>query len=279
MPNARDVSVETAHRILMLGATGSGKTTQFLTLPGRKFLYIFDPNAIRSIQGNDVEYQEFLPDTLNLNISSLKKGVGDTIGKVKPADVYLDWERDFEERLSSEYFKDFDWIGLDSFTTFSDMVMDRVLTINGRTGQWPQQDDYGPQMNTLTNVIRTLTGTGKGLYVTAHVEVIKNELTGQVFNQPVMTGRLRVKLPLLFSEIFFCEAENDGKGKIGYNLQTKPSRMMPLIRCTIKGLDDKNQVVSLEPFEDVTLNFNEPLEGQGLGGILNWERRFLQRSK
>ena len=55
MPNAKDSHAKVAHKILILGKTGSGKTTQFLTLPGKKFIYLFDPNAILTLQdGSDL---------------------------------------------------------------------------------------------------------------------------------------------------------------------------------------------------------------------------------
>lgn len=272
MPNAKDADVKSQHKIFIMGTTGAGKTSQFLTLPGKKFVYIFDPNALITLQGHDVDYEEFLVDQLNLNVTSLKKDVGDKKGKHTLSTTYTQWEEDYESKLASGFFNDYDWVGMDSFTTFSDLVMDRVLAINGRGGQWPQQDDYGPQMNTISNVVRTMTAMGKGLYFTGHTELIKDELSGRVFNQPVMTGRLKVKLPLLFSEILYMEAR-EGKEHTEYMLQTQPTRQMPLIRCTLKGLNDKKEIVRLEPFEDVTLQHNEPLEGQGLGGIINWSER------
>lgn len=76
MPNARTAHESSTHKFLLLGDTGSGKTTQFLTLPGRKFIYLFDPNAILSLQGHDIDYEEFLPDSLNLSIKSLSKSSG-----------------------------------------------------------------------------------------------------------------------------------------------------------------------------------------------------------
>ena len=75
----------------------------------------------------------------------------------------------------------------------------------------------------------------------------------------MMTGKLKSKIPLLFSEILTLDADSDAKGNVAYRAQTKPSRLTPLIRCTIKGLSQ---------FEDITLDWNKPLVGQGLGGLL-----------
>ena len=263
MANAKDARGNTAHRILLLGDTGGGKTTQFLTIPGRKFAYLFDANALLSLQGYDVEYEEFLPDRLNLSVKSLKKDAGggqkgDKTTNFKN-DLYVEWEKDFQDRITKGFFDDYDVIGFDSATTLLDLIMDRVLTINERSGQWPQQDDYGPQMMIFTNICRTLVSLGKTVVMTGHLEMKKDELVGRIFRQPMMTGRLRTKIPLLFSDIFICEAESDGRSDIKYRIQTTPDRITTTVRTSFKGL---------KPVEDVTIDFKKPLEGQGIGRLI-----------
>jgi len=262
MPNATDAMKSAKHKFLMLGDTGGGKTTQFLTLPGKKFMYLFDPNAILSLRGHDVDYEEFLPDNLNLSIRSLSKDRGDKLTNYA-SEVYNDWQKDFDKKLNDGFFDQYENIGFDSATTFLDLIMDRVLTINGRGGSWPQQDDYGPQMVGFTGVVRTLASLNKTLYMTGHLETKQDDLTKRILRSPMMTGRLKTKIPLLFSDILICDAENDGQGKINYRLNTVPDRMTPTIRCSFKGL---------KAFENVTLDFSKPLVGQGLGGFVMREQ-------
>lgn len=258
MPNALNAHETSSQKILVLGDTGSGKTTQLLTLPGKKFAYLFDPNAILSLQGHDVDYEEFLPDKLNLSVKSLKKDVGDKTTNFK-SEIFVDWEKDFQSKIETGFFNAYNVIAFDSCTTFLDLIMDRVLTINARAGQWPQQDDYGPQMQTFTNVCRTLMALGKIIYMTGHLETKKDELVGRIFRYPMMTGRLRTKIPLLFSSIFVAEVESDGRGKVAHKLHTTPDRITTTIRTSLK---------KAAAIEDVTLDFSKPLEGQGLGGLL-----------
>jgi len=262
MPNAKDIDLSPArlaHRILVLGDTGSGKTTQFATLPGKKFAYLFDPSAILSLRGQDIDYEEFLPSELDLKLTSLTKDRGDIKKSSEGAEAYRAWEKDFDEKFDGGFFDKYENIMMDSSTTFLDMIMDGVLAINSRGGQWPQQDDYGPQMITFHKVVRAFVSMGKRVYFTAHYNVTKDEVLGRVFRLPMMTGRLVRKIPLLFSEVLSLEAVADGSGKVVYRCQTKPDRLTPNIRTSIKGL---------EPFEDVTIDFNKPLEGQGLGRLL-----------
>lgn len=265
MPNAKDATGIQNHRFLILGPTGSGKTSQILTLPGRKFIYLFDPNALLSLRGNDVEYEQFLPTQLSMDVRSLSRDnkKSDKLMATKGSEVYLDWEKDFESKIDSGFFDNFDVIGLDSCTTFLDLIMDRILTINGRPGQFPGQDDYPPQMVAFTNVMRTLNGLGKMIYVTGHLKTDQHELTKKILRQPMMTGQLREKIPLLFSDVLVTSAENDGKGNISYTIQTVADREV-IARTSIKGLN---------PVEDVTLDWSKPLDNQGLGGLLRWEEK------
>ncbi len=48
-----------------------------------------------------------------------------------------------------------------------------------------------------------------------------------------------------------------------YKIQTVPDRTTTCIRTAFKGLG---------PFEDVTLDFKKPLEGQGLGKLIQLEK-------
>lgn len=262
MPNAKDLKgiKPPPPKILAVGEAGAGKTTQFLTLPGKKFIYLFDPNAINSLIGYDVDYEEFYPDKLNLALTSLSKGKGAS-GSSKGAEVYRAWEKDFETKRESGFFIEnkYDWIGFDSFTTLGDMVMDGILAVNGRGGLWPQQDDYAPQMLALTAIMRTATSLGIGVYVTGHIETKQDQTTKKILTEPMMTGRLKKKIPLLFSELLYFDNESDIKKGVKYVMHTVPTTLLKGIRTSMKGVDS---VV------DVSIDFNKPLTSQGLGGIM-----------
>jgi hypothetical protein len=264
MPNAKDARLDTPKKILMLGDTGSGKTTQFLTLPGKKYAYLFDPNALLSLRGFDVDYDEFLPTIVRAAAKSLNKEKPADLKEKNTSEVYMQFETQFNERVETGFFDPYEWIGFDSATTLLDLMMDRVLSINGRLGQWPYEDDWGPQMIAFTNMCRTITGLGKNIYITGHMYDRKNRKTGITSRVPMMTGQLVQKIPLLFSEIFGCDSDTDEKGNKIYQLHTVRDKEFTVIRTSIKGL---------EPVEPVTIDFSKDPVGQGLGGILAWERK------
>ncbi len=253
--NAKNAQLDAHKKIFVIGDTGSGKTTQFLTLPGKKYIHLFDPNALSSIKGYDVDYDEYLPTQVNAAVASLKKDGKKDIAGVTASDVYMKFEQEFDQRIKDGFFDAYDWIGFDSATTLLDLMMDRVMTLENRFGQWPQQDDYGPQMIAFINLCRTVTAMNKGLYVTGHLEEKQDKVTKRLSNRPMMTGRLVVKIPLLFSEVFPMMADVDASGKPVYTIQTVRQGIMAVARTSIKGLS---------PVENVTIDWAKPIEGQGI---------------
>lgn len=273
--NAAREGMEEAHdRVLAIGGIGAGKTTQIRSLPGRKFAYLFDSSALPSLQGDaNIDYLEFLPDVheVDLSIKTLKKDVSDKSirSDIEPT-LYIKWYEDFMSRCESGGFKKYDWLIFDSFTTFSDIVMDRVQHLNKRLGKQPEQADYAAEMNTMKHVFRTATGAGCNLYTTAHIQHEKDtekiggesQTVGKAYGKLLMTGRNRIRIPLQFSTILAFECDSDAK-QIKYIVQTSPSDKHPVVRHTIPGLKFQ---------EDVTLDFSKPLEQQGLGRLLSRNR-------
>ncbi len=261
MPNAVD-AMDSPKKILLVGDTGSGKTTQFLTLPGKKYLHIFDPNALDSLKGFDIDYDTYFPSPIPAAAQSLKKDKGgDARGAT--SSVYAEFERTFNDRLRDGFFDQYDWLGFDSVTTLLELIMDRILTINGRFGQWPHEDDWGPQMIAFTNICRTVTAMGKQCFFTGHMQDKANRKTGITRRIPMMTGTLIQRIPLLFSDILGCETDKDEKGKVVYQICTVRDAEFTVIRTSMKGLN---------PYEPATIDWTKDVVGQGLGGILNWSR-------
>lgn len=263
MPNAKTLDIHAGGKpkFLLVGSTGGGKTTQIVTLPGRTFAYLFDPSALSTLRGFDIEYETFFPEKVQISAQSLSKGKSDKPipGSTEDASsVYREWEEDFEKKIESGYFDNFDNIAFDSFTTFSDIVMDRILFLNGRPGHFPQQDDWTAQMASITNVVRTLVGMNKLLLFTAHDEFKQDETTKRMQNVLVLTGKLRIKMPLLFSEIWHMDSQCTAE-KIQYVAQTRQDTLNRTIRCTIKDIP---------MFADMTIkDFKRP-QDYGLGAIL-----------
>ena len=258
MPNAQDAPM-TVTTILNVGSTGSGKTTGLLTLPGKKFIYIFDPNALATLRGHDVEYETFIPEHLDLDAVTLRANTRDNISKAPTPKTYIEFENHFEKGIENNYFDQFNVIGLDSITTLQDVVMDRIMHLNGRFGKQPEMTDYVATTNTIIKIFRTLLSFNKIVYVTGHIEYKQEEATSKMLNVMDFIGRLRRRLPILFSEVWLSYGDPDKEEKMHYFVRTQQDRYNPYLRCSSRFID---------PVEDVTVDWSKPLEGQGIGGLL-----------
>lgn len=267
MPNAKNLDQSTQIRFLLAGYMGSGKSTLIRSLPGRKFGYVFDPNAVQAWRGCDIDYELFCPDHTDVDISvkTLKSGVGDkpASGKRIEPKTYIEWEKHFETHYESGFFDGYDWLIMDSFTMFLDTIMDRTLWLSGRPGKQPEQADWGAQMQTCQNVWRVITSMEIGIAATAHLDLRQNDTSKKVYHHLMMTGRLRVRIPLLFNNIWVLHADRDDKGQPYYEAQTVPDKEYPTIRSQWET----------NPFEDVTIPrsaFKEGIEPKyALGALLN----------
>lgn len=264
-------------KFILVGSTGSGKTAQLLTMPGRKFVYVFDPNTentyayyhSKGASLKSLDYMTFFPELLDMNVVSLKSNVRDFTGRPDEPRTYVEWEKDFEDRYRSGFFNDYDIVGIDSMTTFQDIIMDRVLFKNGRLGKQPEQPDWASQIATVKNTFRVLTspatipgrnGNGVMLFATAHHDLKQDDLSKRIQYQILLTGKLRQRLPLLFSDIYILSTDIvDKEPGYKYEAQTRPTPQHPTARCTM----------GLNTFEDMTILDAKNPEKYGLGRILN----------
>lgn len=240
MPNARDAALTHYHKLLVLGPTGSGKTTQIWTLPGRKFAYLFDPNAILSLRGCDIEYEEFLPDALELDATLKGFNKGSTSDQLKTSTkreptVYMRWVADLNDKHAKGFFKNFDWLCIDSLSLLANAVMDRQMYINGRYGGTEDLADYRVAGSKIAEVFRSICSLPINLYCTGHLTSFQDDKTKRIETQINLPGKARNMLPILFSNIWLAQAATDEK--VGHVILTKAeARGFQSIRTTIAGL-------------------------------------------
>lgn len=261
MPNARDAAQSATQKILMLGAAGSGKTSAIWTLPGRKFAYVFDPNSVASLRGLDIEYEEFLPDTLELDASlrGFNKGSKDDkpLTKREPT-TYLRWTEDLNKRHEQGYFANVDWLCIDSLTLLANAVMDRIMFLNGRYGGIEDLSDFRVAGSKIAEVFRSLCSLPVNIYATGHIQSFQDDKTKRIETQINLPGKARQLLHLLFSNIWLASGSTDDKQE--YSIRTRPEpRGFQHIRTTLQGLAD---------IESMTVKDWKNPERYGVGRLL-----------
>lgn len=265
MPNAKDDAVAIPERkILAVGAVGAGKSTLFATLPGRKFAYAFDPNAKLAYRGYDIEYEEFLPQTGELDtlIKSFNKNAklsDRPTGRLPEPTVYNRWVADWNKRVTDKFFQPGDWIGFDSVTSLVNAIMDRQLWINNRSGESEDQADAKLVGITLTNIFRQVAAEKCNLYVTAHTQEFQDDKTKRITTSLYSPGRSRRQIPMLFTDIIELVTADEA-GKRGRWIVTQAgARGFQDIRTSFQGLT---------PLVDVTIADRANPTRYGLGKLL-----------
>ena len=152
-------------------------------------------------------------------------------------------------------FNSYDVIAVDSLTSLSKAVMDTVLWLNNRMGQQPAMDDWAAQLNTIENTVRKITSLPKMVYITAHDYLIQDELTKKIVNELSLTGQLKVRIPMLFSDIFKFQCDGEK-----YQVLTRPDRYNIKVRRSIQELEPEVDVTIPDIYEDATKH--------GLGSML-----------
>lgn len=257
MPSTKDFNNAPTSKYLIVGESGVGKSTLLGTLPGKTFLYAFDPNCIPSLREFDIDYEYFEPDNVPLDAIVLANKPATPVRRISKTEepkAYANWETHFESSVESGFFDSYDSIALDSMTMFQEIILDRVKYLNGRPGKWPEQADWTAMINTVSNVFRVLTTLDKNLFVTAHVSQEKDELSGRIYNHLHMSERLRKRIPMLFDNVWAIEAKNSKREAI-----LRANRDYPYLRTSFRNAKD---------MYDVTIkDFSKP-HNYGIGHIL-----------
>lgn len=263
MPNAKDTKV--FEKFVLIGGTGTGKTTQFLTFPGRKYAYIFEPAALSTISGYDVEYDTFFPgaDEADIGAHTVLKGKSQTfdISGVEPK-VYLDWCEDINAKWKNGFFSSFDAILIDSLTLLGKHCLARTQWLQRKAKREDERTDYRIAGERLANVALQLATLPCVVLMTVHHEYKKNDTTSRLENRLTMPGSARLIIPRTVSNIWACSCESTNDKPNRYLVQTRPSRENSSIRTSMRFSD-------LEMYHDVTIPDLKQPEKHGIGGILN----------
>lgn len=260
--SAAEADVASYHQILLVGPTGSGKTSQIWTLPGRKLVYVFDPNTMTTLKGcPDCDFVEFLPDILDMDatLKGFNKGAkSDKPSKAVEPTLYLRFVEHLNSVVEHDVYRSYDWLVFDSLTFISKAVMDRQLYINGRFGGIEDIADYRVVGSKLADVFSSINGLAINIFSTGHLSVFQDDKTNKIVTQIWLPGKARNILPLTHSNVWLaCAGEKPGT----FEIQTVPeAKGLQEIRTSLKGL---------EPYEDVTIkDFNKA--GQfGVGRLLS----------
>jgi len=112
-------------------------------------------------------------------------------------------------------------IVLDSATTISTYAMAHKLFVNKRIE--PVIRDWGQQMKALTDLVMLARSIPDVNFIfIAHEQYTKDEISGQIWCLPLITGKLAAQIGLYFDEVYHSKVQQIGT-ETKYLLETKPT--------------------------------------------------------
>ena len=184
--NAKDIEVKKL-KVLIYGKSGTGKTTFGSTFP-KPYFFDFD-NGMLSLKGKDIEY--------------------DTYKEIQKAELKLK-----ELELKCPY----ETIVVDSVSTMQEIMMKRQLELNRKMS--PTLHEWMMLVQGIKSLFSRLVAMPQHLVITAHEEIIRDEITGEILVQPLIVGKLASSLPIYFDEVYRGEVRKDKSGKVIYQILT-----------------------------------------------------------
>lgn len=230
--NLSDLTTSEKLKILVYGDAGCGKTVFACSFPGPIFVADFD-NKVSSAAAHyryigesarieQIEYENYMKqDELDMSFNRW---------------TYKLQELEIAARAGKFPYQT---VVIDSLTFYADRCMEKVMAdcpgIKGPQKGIPGLQHYGVlNPNFKTQLARVL-ALPCNVVVTAHVEADKDELSGEIVYSPMLSGKLKAFIPILFPEVHRAYAETKS-GVTKFLAQTKPDFKYKVIRSQIPGI-------------------------------------------
>lgn len=214
-------SQKTKTNFFVYGDKGGGKTTLCTTAPRPILIDSFDDGGTQSI------------------MDEIKEGwiLADTRWEKDPVEEprkWVEWLTEMDRRRREGFFDAIGTYCLDSLTTLQQLSMNYTLKQKGRKDGIPEagkgkDNDYVVSQTGIERVINGILDLPCNVIITAHPDFTKDEETKVRYIGPAVTGNLKVRLPLLFSEFYYMKSEvayvKQGSTMVGqqtYSLLTRP---------------------------------------------------------
>ena len=216
-------------KVLLVGDSGTGKSTGATTLPGKKLLIDLDGRS------------ESLAGFPNLDIIKIVEKAPNN------PRAWLDLEALKEEIWSAIKTNKFGYDSLivDGISAMCKISMNWSLLLTGSDnklmnrspGGGPAQPHYMPAMFRIDRVINSLLALPIHILFTAHVELFEDEHLKTLTYYPKITGKMRTEVANWFNESYLTKTLKGGGGNTKYIWLTQSTGdRVPFIKSSLNQL-------------------------------------------
>ena len=224
---------ESKHTVLVYGDSGNGKTVFATSFPSPMKVFDFDGKIMSA-----VSYWGQKDATRLTQID-----VEDLQSMNAHPEQYSKFYTLLSQLESQAKAGNFPWktVVLDSLTTWCDALMREIVRqnpgIKGAAPGLPGLQHYGLFGSKFREQLSRLLALPCNIVVTAHIDITKDENTGEILRRPLVIGKNASYLPIIFGEVYRAFAETKD-GKTEYWAQTQASGSW-IARSQIPGLAPK----------------------------------------
>ena len=193
---------------IVYGDIGSGKTYSLKTARRPVLIHSFDPGGTLSIR-DEIDKEN---PTIMADIRFEHEDPGNP-------SMFKEWDEVYHDLKRKSLFEHLGTYVIDSATTWAQCAMNYILQMQGRAGSVrkgagakgtgfhgvPFQDDWLPQMAMMEKALNDFVSLPCDCILTGHDDSDKDEITGRMFVHLAITGKLKKRIPLLFSEIYHAD--------------------------------------------------------------------------
>lgn len=244
-------NVTSKTNFLIYGAVGTGKTVSACTGPGPILVDQFDPGGVQSV----------IKDVRTPSNPTGRVIVKDFSNRIYNGLTFNEWKAHFNRMVKDKVFDHIGTYVIDSLTNWSEMIMSAILTSNANksaSGIKPQLQQYLEQQLGLTACLNEILSVPCNVVITAHIEVDKDEVSGKLHHTIMVNKKLKVKVPIQFSEVYITDVETSSKGS-RYVIRTAPSIDKEACRTRIgRGLLDQTIEVTPTTLSDIVSKCLQP---------------------
>lgn len=221
-------------KVLLLGASGAGKTVAACTFPGPIFIADFDnkiSSAVKFYAGN----KEIL-DSIEVVQYGKMPIIGDAKASRKPRmQSFLDDLKAIYTIQNNKQPLPYKTVVIDTITTMTDSILEDYRYVSQTGVKRPNidqnsQSDYGLLATHFKQILTGILALDCNVVVIGHTMLAKDESSGNITHEVLMPGQMKDKLGIYFEEAYFAKLDQAGKNV----WQTKPDTRTSFCRTQRK---------------------------------------------